>query len=145
MTDQPDLFTPLDPKSKKDVELTCDERGQVTGFAAYEVMSDAEFRRRYPQARARSTDPQTSHDAAASISNFTPVEKAILGLFRDFGKMHDEKMLTRFREFSTDIQASDSGIRSRRAELVGYGQLRDSGDRAKTKSGRDSIVWEIVR
>lgn len=129
MTEQSELCTPCEMERTPEQKINLLESFVKSRVAAH----------------ARSTDPQTSHDAAARISNFTNVAMGILETLIEYGPMHDEKLIAKFREYCPSVKASDSGIRSRRAELVGYGELRDSGDRAKTKSGRDSIVWEIVR
>ena len=95
-------------------------------------------------ARARITDPTTSHSAAASVEGITETQAVILRLLEVPGT--DTDLVNRyhqawFTERDTVPRASDSGIRSRRAELVALGLVKDSGERALTPSGRQAIVW----
>lgn len=114
-------------------------------FTPMSVRIDKIIRGDEPQAHARRTDRPTSVAAAASVSNFTAVETAILETLSEYGPMRDEKLIEKFREYCPSVRASDSGIRSRRADLVRLGQIRATEKREKTKSGRDSVVWEIVK
>ncbi len=99
-----------------------------------------------PQARA--TDPQTSHEAAESITaeHLTKLEVAILEMLKT--PMIDEQLcgLLRYKcyEGKYDINPSDSGIRTRRCELAREGKVVDTGMRAKTRSGRNAIVWKTA-
>lgn len=89
-------------------------------------------------AGARTTDPQTSHDAAKSAS-ITPVKRAILDALHT--AMTDEELIRTVRATFGPKFASESGIRSRRAELVRMGFVEDSMGRTTTESGRQSILW----
>lgn len=97
------------------------------------------------QPRARVTDPSTSHSAAASVLNVTETQYAIL-LLLDETALTDAELVEAyhqawFRDPELFPRASDSGIRSRRAELVALGLVRDTGQRRLTPSGRRAIVW----
>lgn len=91
---------------------------------------------------ARSTDPQTSWDAARSISSarLRASQVYVLTLFKELGPMTDESLL----ECAERGVQSPSGLRTRRAELVELGLLRDSERRARLRSGRWAIVWEVA-
>lgn len=89
---------------------------------------------------ARTTDPETSHQAAASVHNISYVQRTVLSVLR-VEPMTDE-MLVHIVNYRTLM--SPSGIRTRRAELVALGLVRDSGERAILKTGRKAIVWEAV-
>lgn len=98
-------------------------------------------------ALARLTDPQTSHEAAASVKDITATQNAILKLLRMM-PMADEDLIHYYRQQvsmgadSYDFpRASESGIRSRRAELVRLGRVVDTGERNITQSGRKAIIW----
>ena len=96
-------------------------------------------------AHARNTDPQTSHDAAASVTNVTETKRAILNLLQN--AITDDELIDRFYEYMDSglvRHASPSGIRSRRKELVDAGLVYDTGLRGKTPSGRSSIIWLIT-
>lgn len=91
---------------------------------------------------ARTTDPQTSHEAAESVKNLTETQEYILkALVRP---RTDVDLLDAYRNLKFAPIASESGIRSRRAELVAAGLIVDSGERRKTPSGRNAIVWKLA-
>lgn len=91
----------------------------------------------------RTLDPSTSHAAEKSVSRLAESYRIILDLFRTYGPMNDEQLVQRWKSNSSKY-AADSGIRSRRAELVAADRLEDSGERIKMQSGRMSIVWRII-
>ena len=91
----------------------------------------------------RTQDPTTSHNAEKSVSKLAESYRIILDIFRTHGPMNDEKLIATWRKQASKL-ASDSGIRSRRSELVATGLIVDSGDREKMQSGRDSIVWKLA-
>lgn len=96
------------------------------------------------QARARATDPATSHLAAKTV-NVTKGQQTVLYEFRLYGPMTDEQLIEALAVRTTscpEARLSDSGARSRRAELVAKGFLKDSGRRQTTRAGRQTIVWE---
>jgi hypothetical protein len=95
-----------------------------------------------PQPRARTGDPITSHDAAASVKRIRESHELLLAAFERFGYMSDTELAKRLA--SVGAMLSPSGIRSRRAELVEMGKLRDSGRTDILPSGRRSIVWMLV-
>ena len=101
-----------------------------------------------PEALARSADPHTSHEAAASLTDLRRQRAVVYNLFDIFGPMTDETMLRRaeqVREWDgRHIHISPSGARTRRSELVRAGLLADTGERRKTSSGRSAIVWAAV-
>jgi hypothetical protein len=71
-------------------------------------------------ARARTNDPSTSHDAAASVRNMRASHKRILAMFRAYGDMTDETLAEYLNEASKETGLklmSPSGVRSRRSEL----------------------------
>ena len=91
---------------------------------------------------ARTLDPSTSHEAAASVENLTETKRAILALLQT--AMTDHELVRRYQATAHAgfiPMASDSGIRSRRAELVGEGYVEDSKGRVTLPSGRRAIIW----
>ena len=94
-------------------------------------------------ARARSTDPDTSHEAARSIGEMTGKRQAVLDIIRAIGRGTDEDIIDAYHS-STAPQQSASGIRTRRAELTLMGLVVDTGERKVRSSGRGSIVWGIA-
>lgn len=88
---------------------------------------------------ARTTDPQTSHDAAKSVSNVLNTRAFIYALL--VYPMTDPELINAYRQLTSAPQASDSGIRSRRAELVAEGMVEATGRKVKLPSGRYANVW----
>lgn len=91
---------------------------------------------------ARMTDPNTSWEAAASVTNVTETQQHILLILTI--PMTDDELIDAFDAMAGSNGwklASPSGIRSRRAELVALGLVKDTGERRKSWSGRKSIVW----
>jgi hypothetical protein len=96
---------------------------------------------------ARTTDPMTSHEAAASVTNLTATKRFILWLFDKFGYLTDEELYAQYCRYMSSgdaPMASSSGVRSRRAELTQEHYLFNSGRLAKTASGRNAIIWTNV-
>lgn len=98
--------------------------------------------------RARRTDPGTSHAAAASVDNITATQFYILTLLQN--ALTDYELVDLYGElfaYSDENEvprASESGIRSRRAELVARGLVVDTGERRTMPSGRLAIVWKAA-
>lgn len=95
--------------------------------------------------QARTTDPQTSHEAARSVDNVTATQIAIIGLLT--GGLTDTDLVDLYRRnmrHGLVPLASESGIRTRRAELVARGLVQDTGERIRLASGRSAIVWKTV-
>ena len=95
---------------------------------------------------ARSTDPQASHDAAESVSEFTLTQtrRRILALFAEHGAMTDEMLWTLWVIYYGPTVASVSGVRTRRRELCNRNLVRPTGESELLRSGRYGIVWEKV-
>ena len=97
---------------------------------------------------ARELDPITSWEAAASSTeeHTTKTQIAILAILR-WQPQTDTEIVRAYRDledFGDVPRASESGIRSRRAELVAKGLVEESGEYRKTDSGRRAIVWRLV-
>lgn len=100
------------------------------------------------EAHARGTDPATSHAAAASITedDLRASQRAVLAVLRRYGP-GDFATITKAydtaRYFDPDAHPnqSDSGLRTRVAELVDARLVCDSGERVTLPSGRQAIVW----
>lgn len=87
---------------------------------------------------ARTTDPETSHEAAQSVTNITPLKQEILQ--RLMTPMTDTD-LYQLLSTSSRLIVTESGVRSRRSELVQAGLVIDTGERVKLATGRKAIVW----
>lgn len=91
--------------------------------------------------KARRTDPQTSHDAAESVKRVTDTQSYILQALRR--PRTDIQLVEAYVRIGKAPRASESGIRSRRAELVRKGLVIDSGVKQVLPSGRKAIVWAL--
>ena len=97
----------------------------------------ASVERMNEEPHSRATDPETSKQGPCS--------------YRMNQSRSDVLRMLRLRPL-TDIELvaamspkmSASGARSRRAELVRMGLVKDSGKRRKASSGRLHAVWEVV-
>lgn len=92
---------------------------------------------------ARRTDPKTSHDAAASVDEIkaTDTQRAILAILKV--PMTDVDLVFTYGVAFINgraPRASESGIRSRRAELADRGLVVPVGYETLA-SGRKAIVW----
>lgn len=99
----------------------------------------------YKHTKARNTDPQTSHAAAASVTleTLTQTQALVLQTLQTHGPMTDEQLCMRI----ADVQHSPvsvSGVRTRRSELVAAGKIVDTGKRLRTRTGRQAIVWGVA-
>lgn len=94
-----------------------------------------------PHARARRTDPVTSHLAALSVRGLRESQVAVLAMFG--GPFTDEELIDAYYQAQVAgiVPAqSESGIRTRRKELVTAGFLEASGI-GRSRSGRSSTLW----
>jgi len=102
--------------------------------------------------RARRSDPWTSHEAAESITpkQLRASHLAVLDCFDRFGPFHDKLLMVVYERNRKDFRwppQEDSGLRTRRRELVDRGHLQDSGKTVLIGEGkrkRHAIVWEMV-
>ena len=90
----------------------------------------------------RTNDPETSHEAAETVTNVTETHAAIMTILGRLQVTDDELFRLHFAGAAKGQwpYASESGVRSRRAELVRMGKVQEVS-RAKTRFGRNAIVW----
>ena len=94
--------------------------------------------------KARLTDPKTSHLAAESVENVSETKKIILTWLATNYGLTDVALVKAYNGLNKARRSSESGIRSRRAELVAAGLVVDTGDRVKLPSNRLAIVWAVA-
>jgi hypothetical protein len=97
------------------------------------------------EARARSTDPDTSHDAARSIGSLrlNEVREAILALLRV--RPLADWMLVEFYLMDASLpKQSPQSIRSRRADLVRMGLVEKDGTAPHPETGRRHTLWRAT-
>lgn len=92
-----------------------------------------------PKPRARRSDPETSHRAAAAVQNLSETKQYILNLLAEQPST-DFEIQDRWADAGLPI-ISPSGLRTRRAELVEEGLLVDSGQTRLGPTGRAFTVW----
>jgi hypothetical protein len=88
-------------------------------------------------AYSRHTDPDTSREAAATVDAGRG-QRLVLVALSALGTASDEQIVTWLHEHAYTI--SDSGARSRRAELAREGKVVLAGI-GKTVSGRATRTW----
>lgn len=97
--------------------------------------------------RARNTDPVESHEAAASVTDLTEKQSAVLACLKGAGAPLTDHAIgeryERLRESAGWPQQSESGLRTRRSELVAQGRVEKVG-RGKLPSGRSAAMWSPV-
>lgn len=101
-------------------------------------------------AATRRSDPWTSHEAAQSISweALRRSEQCVLWVMRVYGKkgLTDPQLIELYetaRVADGLVQQSESGIRSRRAELVKKGLVVEHGH-TRLATGRRAIIWKAT-
>jgi hypothetical protein len=94
---------------------------------------------------ARITDPLTSHLAAQSVANLEATKLVIKYLLMT--PKTDQELIEDYTGgalLGKWPKASESGIRTRRSELVDAGEVKPTGEKRKTESGRSANVWCLV-
>ena len=95
-----------------------------------------------PEAHARATDPDTSQEAAESIS---PRLRELQKLVLDFAACQPDGFTD--IDLNRHFDTHSSTYRTRRAELVAKGHIRDSGERrayGPDGTGRRHIIWQVT-
>ena len=103
-------------------------------------------------AHARINDPETSHEAAASIPDVSQLQQRLMYLFtvaKDAGdySLTDEELVAYYSRMRKSVgwsRATDQSIRSRRAELVTKGYVVFNGDYGITVNGRRTRAWRLA-
>lgn len=96
------------------------------------------------RAYARSTDPVTSHMAAAGI-DVTKSQEIVLIALKIGGPMTDEETYDYIRRTWPDVHMTEQSVRSRRAELRDRHHLvEDTGEYGRTKNGGKTKIWRAV-
>lgn len=81
----------------------------------------------------------TSRAAAQSLRGQTGTLRCdVLVWLRTHGPATDERLADAFPE------RKEATVRARRVELVRMRLVRDSGQKALMRSGRDAVVWEAI-
>ena len=100
-----------------------------------------------PKAVARNTDPETSWEAAFSVTGIRESQWLVWLVLLKNGAMTDEEifpiLLDEHRAYF-DKPISESGARTRRSELVRLGMVKFANDWKKTKAGRRTRVWRAL-
>ena len=97
-------------------------------------------------AHARTTDPNTSHLAADSITDdvIRLRQRDVMKALRRVGPCHDPVLIDEIMTGDRYLPQSESGIRTRRKELVDKGLVIDTGATVATDSGRKAKVWGLA-
>lgn len=98
-------------------------------------------------ALARTTDPDTSHQAAASLPDLRPSQDAVLRILRGLIQATDPELVAAYRRAVVRGEVppqSSSGIRTRRRELVEARRVTATSVRVRQESGRCAQVWRVT-
>ncbi len=106
---------------------------------ASDIMTDLFAYQLPPAAHARTHDPDTSHEAAESIS---PRLRALQARVLAYAASEPDGFTD--RDLEAAMGDSGSTWRTRRSELAAKGYIRDSGERRTHGTGRRHIVWIIT-
>lgn len=98
----------------------------------------------FETAHARRTDPETSHAAAASVTDLRTRQQAVLSALWQLGPVTDEVLVEKYPTLWPGLPQSPSGIRTRRSELCDLGLVEWSGLKRPLASGRAARVWVAV-
>lgn len=96
---------------------------------------------------ARSTDPETSHEAADSVWNPSAVQAVVFRIIEERGPISDTELIWHYGHEAARQKIylpTDQSIRSRRAELVNAGQVEFSGFYGLTPNGRRTRKWWVA-
>lgn len=88
------------------------------------------------EARSRALDPETSRQGPTPLT-MNKTRQIVLDVLK-VRPLTDTELVAALRG-----RMSDSGARTRRAELVRMGKVRDSGRRLRSPSGRMNVVWAV--
>lgn len=99
-----------------------------------------------PRRRSRRGGSETSLQAAESVVDLRENQRAVRAALERLGRATDERLVAYYRA-NAGIETgwpeqSESGIRTRRHELVEQGFAEDSGRKAEITTGRQAIVWQ---
>lgn len=97
------------------------------------------------EAYARTADPETSHEAAGSISGQVIREQTarILAILDAKVMATDEQIYREYVKRYKRVHSAQS-VRSRRAELTKHGRVEFSGRYGTTSRGGRSRMWQIT-
>jgi len=96
------------------------------------------------EAKTRANAAKTSQKAAASVQRMTRKRQDVMATFRRFGALTDEQLVSVYSSMDDVTDQSDSGLRTRRNELVRMGLLADTGQTRPIRSGRQAILWGLA-
>lgn len=92
---------------------------------------------------ARRNDPHTSWAAAGSVVELRTKQESVYFCLLVIGPATDYRIASEYHRRDFPHQ-SPSGLRTRRAELVELGLVRDTGKREVLPTNRQGIVWEAI-
>lgn len=99
-----------------------------------------------PHPVARATDPGTSWEAAKSVKHVTETHTRIVEILKH-GSATDADLYALYlrgrRLFDWPL-VSESGLRTRRKELVDMGKVKATGELRRMHTGRRARVWGLV-
>ena len=96
-----------------------------------------------PPARARSSDHDTSHEAASvADASVSRVQELILAVLTR--PCTDEDIIRRVRHYFPECKATEQSVRSRRAELVRLRKVEWDGTYGTTQANGRTRRWRLA-
>lgn len=84
----------------------------------------------------------SSYPTEGDVHQVTSGQSAVLGVLEQHAPLPDHALVPLVQHVA-NVRMSSSGIRSRRAELVEQGKVKQV-DTVKMPSGREAAVWDLA-
>jgi hypothetical protein len=91
---------------------------------------------------ARHTDPDTAHNAYATLQHLSDKQRLVMRLLGTYGPLTDDGLSERAAQHGVNMIPTSIG--KRRRELEESGLVINSGDRAPTRRGVSAILWTLT-
>lgn len=91
---------------------------------------------------ARTTDPDTAHNAYATLQHLSDNQRLVLRLLHSYGPLTDDGLSEHAAQHGINLIPTSIG--KRRKEMEVAGMVTDSGRRAPTRRGVSAILWELT-
>lgn len=91
---------------------------------------------------ARNTDPDTAHNAYATLQHLSDKHRLVLRLLRMYGPLTDDGLSEHAAQHGVELIPTSIGKRRREMEESGF--VVNSGHRAPTRRGVSAILWTLT-
>lgn len=91
---------------------------------------------------ARTTDPDTAHNAYATLQHLSDNQTTVLKLLALYGPLTDDGLSEHAAQHGINLIPTSIGKRRKEMEVAGL--VTNSGHRAPTRRGVSAILWELT-